>query len=81
MQKVTIWPSQQNKNQQDTSYRKVWIKKMMMMIQITNQHQVMLIKTKPSKHTKKFKQMFGELENESLWINIHKKRQRIKRVL
>ena len=36
-------------------------------------------KTKPSKHTKKFKQMFGELENESLWANIHKKRQRIKR--
>ena len=36
-------------------------------------------KTKPSKHTKKFKQMFGEVENESLWANIHKKRQRIKR--
>ena len=25
------------------------------------------VKTKPSKHTKKFKQMFGEDENESLW--------------
>ena len=31
-------------------------------------------KTKPSKHTLKYKKMFGE----SLWANIHKKRQRIK---
>ena len=31
-------------------------------------------KTKPSKHTLKYKKMFGE----SLWANIHKKRERIK---
>ena len=35
--------------------------------------------TKPSVHTKKFKQMYGEETNESLWANIHKKRERIKR--
>src|SRR5210317_1885641 len=29
--------------------------------------------TKPSKHTKKFKQMYGE-EGKGLWANIHKKR-------
>ena len=33
--------------------------------------------TKPSKHTLKFKQMYGE-QNESLWANIAAKRKRIK---
>ena len=35
-------------------------------------------KTKLSKYTKKYRQMYGETE-ESLWANIHKKRERIKR--
>ena len=34
-------------------------------------------KTKLSKYTKKYRQMYGETE-ESLWANIHKKRERIK---
>ena len=34
-------------------------------------------KTKESEYTKKYKQMFGDTE-ESLWANIHKKRERIK---